>query len=46
MILVGRIALEHASEDELDLLLGEFYEMVEVAFAPLIRAGFGREKPS
>ena len=36
----GRLPLVHLSLEELDAILAEVYELVEVAFRPLIRAGF------
>lgn len=45
LVLRGRIAAERVTLEELDFVLGEVYEMVEVAFRPMIRAGFPtREK--
>ncbi|WKZ82085.1 MAG: YbjN domain-containing protein [Acidimicrobiia bacterium] len=44
VILVGRIPVEHLDEQELDLVLGEAWELIEVAFRPMVAAGFGREK--
>lgn len=45
IVLRGRLAAAHVTLSELDLVLGEIYEAVEVAFRPMIRAGFdGREK--
>ncbi len=44
LVLRGRLAAASVTSDELDRVLGEIYEMVEVAFRPMIRAGFtGRE---
>ena len=36
----GRMSLDHASESALEAVLAEVYELVEIAFRPLIRAGF------
>lgn len=45
LVLRGRLPEERVNLEELDFALGEIYEMVEVAFRPMIRAGFtGREK--
>jgi hypothetical protein len=45
IVLRGRIPGEHLSLDELDRVLGEVFEMIEIAFRPMVRAGFpGREK--
>lgn len=40
--LQGRTAVEQVTPAELDAVLGEVYEAIEVAFRPLLRAGFGR----
>lgn len=44
LIIVGKIALEHLTDDEMELCLGEVYDLVEVSFSALVRAAFGREK--
>ena len=45
IVLRGRLAAAHVTLTELDFVLGEIYEVVEVAFRPMINAGFdGREK--
>jgi hypothetical protein len=45
IVLRGRVAAAHVTLDELDLVLGEIYDTIEVAFRPMARAGFpGREK--
>lgn len=45
LVLRGRIAADRVTLEELDFVLGEVYEMVEVAFRPMVRAGFpSREK--
>jgi hypothetical protein len=46
VIIQGRLAAEWVTDLELDLLLGEIYELIEVSFPALIRAGFTREKKS
>ena len=45
IVLRGRLAAERVSLQELDRVLGEIYETIELAFRPMVRAGFpGREK--
>jgi hypothetical protein len=44
LVIVGRIPLEQLSEHELELALGEVYDLVEISFPALVRAAFGREK--
>jgi hypothetical protein len=44
IVLVGRIPVQEVGPTELELVLGEVYELVEVGFPPLVRAAFGREK--
>lgn len=44
LVLVGKIPLESLSEHELELALGEIYELVEVSFKGLVAAAFVREK--
>jgi hypothetical protein len=44
IVLVGRIPVDEVGTTELELVLGEVYELIEVAFPPLVRAAFGREK--
>lgn len=45
LVLRGRLPAGRVTLAELDFVLGEIYESVEVAFRPMIRAGFGsREK--
>ncbi len=48
LVLVGRMPLGEISEPELELALGEIYDLVEVSFLPLLRAAgsppTGREK--
>jgi hypothetical protein len=39
--LVGRLALEHLTEAELDRIVGVLFELVEQWFQPAIRLGFG-----
>lgn len=44
VVLRGRLSGDHLTLDELDRVLGEVYQMVEISFRPMIRAGFaGRE---
>jgi hypothetical protein len=38
----GRLSLEVLSENEIESALGEIYELVEITFRPLLRAGFRR----
>ena len=42
LYLVGRIALEHLTEGELDRIIGVVYEAVERWFPPAVRMAFGR----
>lgn len=42
IVLRGRIAAESVTVDELDRVLGEVYETIELAFRPMVRAGFGQ----
>jgi len=44
VVLLGRVPLEEVTAVELELLLGEVWELVEVSFPPLVHAAFGREK--
>jgi hypothetical protein len=44
LVLVGRVPVAEVTEEELELLLGEVYDAIEVAFKPLVRLGFSREK--
>lgn len=45
IVLRGRLAADRVDHDELDRVLGEVYESVELAFRPMVRAGFpSREK--
>lgn len=44
VVLVGRIPLGEANEQELELLLGEAHEALEVVRPALARVAFGREK--
>jgi hypothetical protein len=47
IVLRGRLADDRVSLDELDRVLGEIFETIELAFRPMVRAGFGdREKTS
>jgi len=44
IVLLGRLPADRVTIDELDRVLGEVYETIEVAFRPMVRAGFpGRE---
>jgi hypothetical protein len=44
LVLVGRIPVDELTVEELELALGEVYELVEVSFRGLVAAGFAREK--
>ena len=44
VLLVGRIPAEEVTPHELELVLGEAWNLVEVAFPPLARLAFSREK--
>ncbi len=45
LVLRGRMPADRVTLEELDLVLGEVYEMVEVAFRTMVRSGFPtREK--
>ena len=44
LVLVGKVPLDALSETELELTLGEIYELIEVSFRALATAAFGREK--
>lgn len=41
--LVGRVALEHLSETELDRIIGVLYEITEQWFQPVVRIAYGRD---
>jgi hypothetical protein len=40
--LIGRLALEHLTEVELDRIIGVLYELVETWFQPVVRLAYGR----
>jgi len=40
--LVGRVALEHLSVNELDRIIGVLYELTERWFQPVVRLAYGR----
>ena len=40
--LVGRVALEHLSEEELDRIIGVLYEITETWFQPIVQLAFRR----
>lgn len=44
VVLVGRIPVEEVTAHELEVTLGEVYDLIEVAFRGLVTAGFEREK--
>ena len=43
LYLVGRVALEHLTEGELDRIIGVLYELVETWFQPIVRLAYPRE---
>lgn len=43
--LIGRLALEHLSEEELDRIVGVLYELTELFFGSAVRIAFGRRSP-
>jgi hypothetical protein len=40
--LVGRVALEHLTVDELDRVIGVLYQLVERWFVPVVQLAYGR----
>ena len=46
VVVRGRLASGQVTLEELDLVLGEVYEMVEVAFRAMIKAGFPNRENS
>ena len=45
--LVGRVALEHLTVDELDRIIGVLYELTERWFQPVVKLAYGdRTRPS
>ncbi|HUF15522.1 MAG TPA: YbjN domain-containing protein [Acidimicrobiia bacterium] len=44
VVLRGRLSADLVTIGELDRVLGEIYETIELAFGPMVRVGFGREK--
>ena len=45
IVLRGRVGEDRVTLGELDLVLGEIYELVEISFRPMVNAGFqDREK--
>ena len=40
VVIRGRLTESQVTLDELDLALGEVYELIELAFRPMVRAGF------
>jgi len=44
LVLVGKIPISSLSDHELELALGEIYELIEVSFRGLVAAAFDREK--
>ena len=45
IVLRGRLAASSVTLDELDRVLGEVYETIELAFRPMVRAGFPGASP-
>lgn len=45
VVLRGRLAADTVTIEELDRVLGEVYETIELAFRPMVRAGFGQARP-
>ncbi len=43
--LVGRLALEHLSVEELDRIIGVLYELTERWFQPLVKLAYGSSAP-
>lgn len=41
LVIRGRVSLEHVTPRELDLLLGEIYQLVEASFRSLVAVAFG-----
>ena len=46
VVLRGRLPLERVTAGELDLLLGEIYEMIEVSFRPMLAAWLAKRENS
>ena len=46
IVLRGRLAESQVSLEELDLVLGEVYLMVDLAFKAMVRAGYGNREKS
>ena len=44
LVLTGKIPIEEVSEEELELVLGEVYDLIEVAFPVFVAVAYGREK--
>jgi Putative bacterial sensory transduction regulator len=44
--LVGRVALEHLDEQELDRIIGVLYELVETWFQPIVALAYGKRSPA
>ncbi|MGZ8734744.1 MAG: YbjN domain-containing protein, partial [Acidimicrobiia bacterium] len=40
--LIGRLALEHLTEQELDRIIGVLYELVEMWFQPAVKLAYPR----
>lgn len=46
LVLRGRMPRQRVTPEELDLVLGEIYEMVEVSFRPLLRVSYPEREKS
>jgi hypothetical protein len=46
LVLRGRLPEERVTPEELDLVLGEIYDLVEVSFLPLLRAAYPEREKS
>ena len=44
LVLTGRVPIGHLDGHEMELLLGEIYQLVELTFRRLVAVGFMREK--
>ncbi|HEX6220432.1 MAG TPA: hypothetical protein VF115_05020, partial [Acidimicrobiia bacterium] len=46
IVVRGRLAADRVTLEELDRVLGEVFETIELAFRPMIRAGFPNRENS
>lgn len=46
IVVRGRLAADRVTLDELDRVLGEVFESIELAFRPMVRAGFPKRENS